>query len=171
MVQRHWSAIGIDLEVETVETNLLIERSLNNDMMLSIHQVGTDDVFLRADTFLPTVTNNYPGMIGIPYAQWFGSGGDVGREPPQDLRLHEGMELYQRGIQATEDERIELGKELYRLHADMVWSIGIVGFGLSNYGIYLRRDDMRNVPRRVLNSVLQKTPTNTFPMTFFYDES
>jgi peptide/nickel transport system substrate-binding protein len=168
MVRRQWADIGIDMNVETVESNLLIERTLSNDLMLSIHQVGTDDVFLRSDAFLPTVTNNYPGMIGIPYAKWFTSGGRDGVEPPEELGLHEGMDLYRRGLEAPEDERIELGRELYRLHADMVWSIGLVGFGLSQYGIYLRNNDMRNVPGRVLNTLHQKTPTNTYPMTFYY---
>jgi peptide/nickel transport system substrate-binding protein len=169
MISRQWAEIGIDVNVETVETNLLVERTLSNDMMLSIHQAGTDDPFLKPDTFLPTVTNNYPGMIGIPYAQWFMSDGGNGVEPPQGLRLHEGMDLYRQGLQAPEDERTELGKQLFQLHADMVWSIGLVGFGLSNYGVYVARNDLQNVPRRVLNTFHHKTPTNSYPMTFFYE--
>ena len=169
MVKRQWQQIGIDMNVQTVEGTLITERAIANQMMLSAHQVGTDDPFLRSDTFLPTVTNNFPGMIGIPYAKWFASDGKKGTEPPASLQLLKtAMELRRRGMSADETERARIGQELYKLHADQVWSIGIVGFGLTNYGIYLASNKLRNVPARVVNSLQVKTPVNAHPMTFYY---
>jgi peptide/nickel transport system substrate-binding protein len=171
MVKRQWQVIGIDLNVQSAESNLLTQRATANQLMLSGQQVGTDDPFLKGDTFLPTITNSYPGMIGIPYAQWFASGGAKGKEPPESLRaLKEAMALYEKGLSEPDDaERVRIGKELYKLHADQVWSIGIVGFGLAIGGVYLTSNKLRNVPARVVNSLHVKPINNTYPMTFFYE--
>jgi peptide/nickel transport system substrate-binding protein len=80
------------------------------------------------------------------------------------------MEMYRKGLTVKDDERIRIGKELYKMHADQVWSIGLVGFGISIYGVYLANNKLRNVPARVLNTTLMKTPANTFPMTFYYEK-
>jgi peptide/nickel transport system substrate-binding protein len=170
MIRGQWAAIGIDLNVEELQGNLIVERTIANELMLSGHMVGSSDPFLRPEAFLPTVTNNYPGMIGIPYAQWFASGGTQGLEPPPALqKLKDAMALYQQGLQASEEERIEIGKELYMLHADEVWSIGVVGFGGTINGMYYAKNTLRNVPETALNSILSKTPSNLLPMTFYYE--
>jgi peptide/nickel transport system substrate-binding protein len=168
MVKRHWQPLGIDMNVQVIEQNLLVERSVANHLMLSAHQAGTDDPFLKPDTFLPTVTNNYPGMIGIPYARWFSSEGKKGVEPPASMRLlKDAMALYRQGLSASDAERIRIGRELYKLHADQVWSIGLVGFGIAINGVYLASNKLKNVPARVMNSLQVKTPANAHPMTFY----
>jgi peptide/nickel transport system substrate-binding protein len=171
MVKRQWQTIGIDVEVESVEANLLVERATANQLMLSGQAVGTDDPFLKGDTFLPTVTNNYPGMIGIPYAKWFASKGQEGTEPPASLKLlKDAMALYEEGLTEVDDaKRVEIGKELYKMHADQVWSIGVVGFGLAINGVYLASNRLHNVPGRVVNSLQMKSTNNTYPVTFFYE--
>jgi peptide/nickel transport system substrate-binding protein len=170
MVKRQWQTIGIDVNVQSVEANLLIQRTTANQLMLSGQSVGTDDPFLKGDTFLPTVTNNYPGMIGIPYAKWFASDGKQGTEPPASLKLmKDAMALYEKGLSEPDDkERVRIGKKLYQMHADQVWSIGIVGFGLAVNGVYLTSNKLGNVPARVVNSLQMKSMNNTYPLTFFY---
>lgn len=170
MVKRQWQTIGIDVNVQSVESNLLVQRTTANQLMLSGQSVGTDDPFLKGDTFLPTVTNNYPGMIGIPYAKWFASKGKQGTEPPASLKLlKDAMALYEKGLSEPDDaERVRIGKKLYQMHADQVWSIGIVGFGLAVNGVYLTSDRLGNVPARVVNSLQMKSMTNTYPITYFY---
>jgi peptide/nickel transport system substrate-binding protein len=171
MVKRQWQPIGIDLNVASVESNLLVQRATANQLMLSGQSVGTDDPFLKGDTFLPTVTNNYPGMIGIPYAKWFASKGAQGTEPPDSLKLlKDAMALYEKGLSEPDDaERVRIGKELFRMHADQVWSIGIAGFGLAVNGVYLTSNGLRNVPARVVNSLQMKSMNNTYPITYFYE--
>lgn len=171
MIKEHWKAIGIDLAVATVEPNLLTQRTVSNDLMLSGHQVGTNDPFLRPDTLLPTVTNTYTGMIGIPYAKWFATNGTDGTEPPEPVsQLTDAMNLYRKGLTASdEEERAAIGKEIFKLHADQVWSIGIVGFGLGIYGIYTANNKLGNIPHRIRNTLHQKTPSNALPITFYYE--
>ena len=169
MIKRQWQKIGIDLNVQLVAPELLIQRSLANEMMLSGHIVGTEDPFLRPDTFLPTNTNNFPGMIGIPYAQWFASNGKKGVEPPKSLDLlKQAMAMREQGRRSTEEQRVAIGKQLYQMHADQVWSIGVFGFGLLINGIYYSSNKLANVPRRMLNSQVEQTPSNALSMTFYY---
>jgi peptide/nickel transport system substrate-binding protein len=169
MVKKQWQKIGIDMNVQSTAPNLLVQRSVANEMMLSGHLVGTTDPFLSPDVFLPTNTTSYPGMIGLPYARWFASHGASGTEPPKSLDLlKQAMALYQQGLQATEAKRVEIGKQLYQMHADQVWSIGVIGFGLIFYGIYAANNRLANVPRRIVNSQQLHTPSNAFPITFYY---
>jgi peptide/nickel transport system substrate-binding protein len=169
MIKRQWQKIGLDVNVQQVAPALIVQRSLANQLMLSGHIVGTEDPFLRPDTFLPTNTNNYPGMIGIPYAKWFASGGKSGEEPPKSLDLlKQAMNMYQQGLRSPEAQRVSLGKQLYEMHADQVWSIGILGFGLLIFGIYEASDRLANVPGRIRNSLVERTPSNLFSQTFYY---
>lgn len=169
MIRRQWRQIGIDLNTQKVDGNLLVERTLANDLMLSGHSVGTPDPFIYPDTLLPTVTSTYTGMIGIPYAKWFLSGGKNGVEPPSSMHLLKtAMDLREQGLRATDKERIEIGKKIYMLHVDQVWSIGIAGFGLSIYGLYIANNRLGNVPLRMYNAESTKTPSIGLPMTFFY---
>jgi len=169
MIARQWRQIGLEMDVQKIDINLEVQRSVSNGLMLSGHVVGSPDPFVLPDQFLPTVTNNYSGMIGIPYAKWFVSDGKIGTEPPASLNLlKEAMRLYQKGLQSSEDKRIEIGKQLYKLHADQVWSIGVVGFGLSVYGIYVASNKLGNVPQRMVNTDILKTPAIGLPMTFYY---
>jgi peptide/nickel transport system substrate-binding protein len=78
------------------------------------------------------------------------------------------MQLYQQGLEVPEDERIELGRQIFKLHADQVWSIGVVGFGLALYGLYYAKNDLGNIPDRIINSGIMKTPSNLLPMTLYY---
>lgn len=171
MVKVHWKQIGIDLTLLTLDGNLSLERAIANQLQFATAPIGTDDPFLKGDTFLPTNTNNSPGMIGIPYAQWFASGGKQGKEPPESLKLlKDAMTLYQKGlIEPNDAERIRIGKELYKMHADQVWSIGVVGYSVASYGVYVTSNKLRNVPARVVNSLQMKSVNNIYPMTFYYE--
>jgi peptide/nickel transport system substrate-binding protein len=169
MIKKQWQKIGIDMTVQNTAVNLLLQRSLANEMMIAGHGVGTDDPFLSPDTFLPTNIGGFPGLIGIPYAKWFASDGKSGVEPPKEMDLlKEAMRLYRQGLQSTEAKRIEIGKQLFKMHADQVWSIGVIGFGLIFYGIYCTNNKLGNVPGRIINSSEMETPSNSFPMTYYY---
>jgi peptide/nickel transport system substrate-binding protein len=169
MVKRQWIPLGIDVNVQSVNGNLLTQRASANQLMLSVHSIGTGDPFLDPGIFLPT-TPGFPGMIGIPYVQWFNSGGRQGTAPPPELQpLTDAMNLYYKGLQAGDDDRAAIGKQLYQMHADQVWSAGIVGFGLSVYGVYLANNKLRNVPASIVSSENLHSPVNTYPMTFYYE--
>lgn len=162
-----WQAIGIDISVQQPGT-AGSEQILANQVMVMPLTGYSTDVFTYRDDVLPT--DDISGVIGIPYAQWYDSGGKQGTRPPASLGLDAAMDLYYRGLQEPDEaKRIALGKQIYQMHADQVWSIGLVGFAPLLYGLYLAKNNLKNVPRRVVNDTLIRTPTNTLPMTFYYD--
>ena len=118
---------------------------------------------------MPTRTNNYPGLIGIPYAKWRATDGADGVEPPDQLMIKEGWALLDAGlVEPDEAERIRIAKEIYKLHTDQVWSIGVVGDGLAIYGMYLANTNLGNIPARISNTLDQRAPSNALPPAFFW---
>ena len=160
-VRRQWTEIGIEMIVESVDSSLQAERTLANETVLTGITTGSDNVFLRPDSVIPTPS--VTGSMGIPYGQWFATNGATGTEPPRELGLHDAVDLYRRGLSASDAERLELGKEIYRMHADQVWSIGVAGFGLTSYGLYYAKNTMKNVPQRIVNSELHEDTEQRAP--------
>ena len=168
MIKQQWAEIGIDSVVSVVTSPTA---GLDNEFQFFGIGGGTDDPFLNPGGFLPVVNNFYASTISIPYSLWFTSSGKKGEKPPSSLfePLNQAVELYYEGLRTVDDDRrIEIGKELFRLHADNVWSMGVVGFGIGFYGMYLASNELKNVPARVLSTNHQFSPENTFPMTFYY---
>ena len=170
LIREHWKEIGIDLSAGPAVTGgLLVEKAEANEIMLSGHVVSSPDPFRQQDLIMPTRTNNYPGLIGIPYAKWRATDGADGVEPPDELMIKEGWELLDAGLVATDEaERIRIGQEIYKLHVDQVWSIGVVGFGMAIYGMYLSNNNLGNVPNRILNTLDQRSPSNALPPGFYW---
>jgi peptide/nickel transport system substrate-binding protein len=166
-VRRHWQDIGIDASVRTVDNNTNSTLVLSNELVIGPLGSMSVDVFVDRRGVLPT--SNFTGAMGVPYARWLESGGEQGVRPPESLRLEEGFDLWLQGLQTVDEaERAEIGKQIYMLHTDMVWSIGLAGFGSLLYGMYVARNNLGNVPRRVISSDLVRTPLNALPMTFYY---
>src|SRR6185295_14758813 len=83
MIREHWKKIGIDLNVKSIDSTLIVVRAVADDLQISgASNSGSEDLFVTPDLIFPFITNNYQGMLGIPYAKWFQSGGADGKEPP-----------------------------------------------------------------------------------------
>jgi peptide/nickel transport system substrate-binding protein len=170
-IRRQWEQIGIDSTSQTVDGTLLTERVASNEIMMCVEVIiGTEDPFVGPSGVIPSGIVSGPStMMGVPYGEWFQSGGSEGTKPPDSLKLlTTALRLHQEGLGKPDIERAELGKQIFALHADQVWSIGVVGFGLSNYGLHYAKNTLGNVPARTLNSSQLKNPTIALPMTFYY---
>jgi peptide/nickel transport system substrate-binding protein len=166
MLREQWKRIGVELNVKAIEGTLLTVKAVANELQISgSSNSGSEDLFVTPDLVFPFITNNYQGMLGIPYAQWFHSGGTAGKEPPP--RVREVMELWRNGLGAPEAERIEIGKQIWRINADEVFQIGIIATGPAVYGVRIAKTSLRNVPARVINATTVKSPGNALPQTFF----
>ena len=168
MVKDQWRSIGIHLEVQVLDAILWIQRSQAGTLQLSINQASSEDPFIYPDLLFPFNPNGSSALIGADYARWFQSNGAAGRAPPAEIRAM--MELWRKGMQAPAAERIEIGRELIRRHVDDVMSIGLVCGGLTLYGIHIAKRNLGNVPRRVLNTQILRSPINALPMTFFFKQ-
>jgi peptide/nickel transport system substrate-binding protein len=170
MVREHLrNNIGIDMQVTEIAGNLLTERALSGDLQFGGHQVGSDEPFLNPNTAVPVDTGGFSGMMGIPFARWFASGGTDGVEPPQDIK--DLRELWDRGLASNEAERIEIGKEIWQHHVDNVYSVGIVGYGFLIYGIHYAKNGLGNVPKRIVNSLIIRSHNNVYPQTWYWKDA
>jgi peptide/nickel transport system substrate-binding protein len=167
MLRDQWKKIGLELNVQAIESTLLMLRAVANELQISgSSNSGSEDLFVSPDFVFPFVTNNYQGMLGIPYAKWFHSNGRDGTEPP--ARVRQVMELWRKGLGAAEEERIRIGKEIWKINAEDVFQIGVIGMGPAVQGIRIAKNNLGNVPARLINSATVKSPSNALPQTFYF---
>jgi peptide/nickel transport system substrate-binding protein len=165
MLKQQWQRIGIDLAIAPTAGTLALQRVQANTAQMSGNNVGTEDPFLLTGFLTPGGTG-YSALMGVPYAQWYNTGGRSGKEPPAVVK--QAMDLVSKGRTAkTDQERIEIGKQLFRIAIDNVFTIGIVAQDLTQ-GIRIAKTNLENVPGRTWNSSLLHTPGNTMPQTFYF---
>ena len=95
---------------------------------------------------------------------------NVMREPedwwdPNWIKMHE---MFQQMYFVDRDTRIDLGREIWRIHLENVYAIGTVGLSPASMGVRINSNDMLNVPSRVYNSPATKNPAIGRPQTFYF---
>lgn len=164
-VKQHWKDIGIYLDIEVVERSLAITRGTANETQLSAwNNDGSEHpwtfpfhlVWLSISTLAPG---------GPEYAKWFHSGGKEGREPTG--RIRDMMDMWVKGMGVSTDERIAIGKQLWKIAAEEVYIIGIIGPGAAS-GVRVAKTNMGNLPGRMYISPDGKAESISRPVTYFY---
>ena len=166
MIREQWKKIGIDLKVQEVERSLALQRTANNEQQLAAwNNDGSEHLFtfpLHVFPFeLAAVATSGP-----LYVKWFHSAGAQGKEP--EPRMKELMEKWKRAFGVPEKERIQLGKDVWRIAAEEVYIIGVVGQGPASMGVRVVKTNMGNIPSRMYNSPDGKTPGISRPATFYW---
>jgi ABC-type transport system substrate-binding protein len=166
MIREQWKKIGIDLTVQEVERSLALKRTAANEQQLGAwNNDGSEHLFTFPLHVFPFEVASVASS-GPLYAKWFHSAGTQGKEPP--ARMKELMEKFKRAYGVPEKERIELGKEVWKIAADEVYIIGVIGMGPASMGVRVVKNNMGNIPSRQYNSPDGKTPTISRPVTFFW---
>jgi peptide/nickel transport system substrate-binding protein len=166
MVREHWKKIGIDLTVQEVERSLAIKRSAANEQQLGAwNNDGSEHLFTFPGHVFPFSVDTV-STSGPLYAKWFHSAGAQGKEPPP--RLRELMEKFQKAFGEPEEERLKLGKEVWKIAAEEVYIIGVIGMGAASMGVRIAKNNLGNVPSRQYNSPDGKTPGISRPVTFYW---
>ncbi len=166
MVKRHWQKIGIELVVDTIASALAQQRIAANQAQMTGNNAGTEDVFLFTGTLTPG-GGGYSALMGQPYALWYSTGGKQGKEPFPTLK--QAMDLLEKGkTTVSEKDRIEIGKELYRLHIDNVFLIGLVAGDLASNAVRIAKTNLGNVPGRMLNTNTLLGALISSPQTFYF---
>ncbi|HSF30275.1 MAG TPA: ABC transporter substrate-binding protein [Candidatus Tectomicrobia bacterium] len=166
MVREHWKKIGIDLTVQEIERSLAIKRSAANEQQLGAwNNDGSEHLFTFPGHVFPFSVDTV-STSGPLYAKWFHSGGAQGKEPPP--RLRELMEKFQKAFGVPEEERLKLGKEVWKIAAEEVYVIGVIGMGAASMGVRIAMNNLGNIPARQYNSPDGKTPGISRPVTFYW---
>ena len=165
MIREQWKKIGIDLTVQEVERSLALKRTAANEQQLGAwNNDGSEHLFtfpLHVFPFeLAAVASSGP-----LYVKWFHSAGAQGKEP--EPRMKELMEKWKKAFGVPEKERIQLGKDVWKIAAEEVYIIGVVGMGPASMGVRVVKNNMGNIPSRQYNSPDGKTPGISRPATFF----
>src|SRR3989442_1350605 len=103
---------------------------------------------------------------GPLYVKWFHSAGAQGKEP--EPRMKELMEKWKKAFGVPEKERIQLGKDVWKIAAEEVYIIGVIGMGPASMGVRVVKTNMGNIPSRQYNSPDRKTPGISRPVTFYW---
>jgi peptide/nickel transport system substrate-binding protein len=168
MIREHWKKIGIQADVSEVERSLAITRNASNQTQTHLWQNdGTEHFFTFPGHLFPS--NTVPlggGAIGVPWAQWFLSNGTQGREPSP--RMRELMGLWRKAMGVPLEERIDIGKQMWRIAVEEQWAIGTVGLSPAAQGVRVVSVKMGNIPQRQYNSPDGMTPATSRPETFFF---
>ncbi|MGH2532797.1 MAG: ABC transporter substrate-binding protein [Thermomicrobiales bacterium] len=164
VIAQQWREIGIDLAVKEMERSAAEDLfSTNEHQLYAWTGDGSEHLFTFPDQVFP----HGGGSSGGPqYGLWFQSGGEQGLEPPPWLQ-----ELYTRfraAFGVPEQERIQLGKEIWQIIVDEVIQIGIVGLAPASMGVRVVKTTMGNIPSRQFNSPAVKNPSVSRPVTFFF---
>ncbi len=166
MIREQWKKIGIDLQVQEVERSLALKRTAANEQQLGAwNNDGSEHLFtfpLHVFPFeLAAVASSGP-----LYVKWFHSAGAQGKEP--EPRMKELMEKWKKAFGVPEKERIQLGKDIWKIAAEEVYIIGVIGMGPASMGVRVVKTNMGNIPSRQYNSPDGKTPGISRPATFYW---
>ncbi len=164
VIREQWKKIGIDLQVKEVERSLGQRRiGANETQIWAWNNDGSEHMFTFPGHVFPF---DVLGGGGALYAQWFQSNGEQGKAPPPKLK--EVYEKFQKAFGVDEAERIKLGKEIWQIVTDEVYSIGVVGLGAAAVGVRVAKTSLGNSPSRQYNSPDAKTPSISRPVTLFF---
>jgi peptide/nickel transport system substrate-binding protein len=165
LIMKQWTRIGVDATLfEPTDIASAADRPNRNLVQLTVFGIGGEDPFVYPDELFPSAEFGYQGTFGVPFIRWFLTDGKEGKEPPATMR--EVMALWRKGYVAPEAERIEIGKQMYRILIDEVYGIGLFGVGIANYGAYIAKTTLGNIPASVPN--YGAGPGTMHPMTFYF---
>jgi peptide/nickel transport system substrate-binding protein len=160
-----WREVGIDASSEELMEDLWWARVQAGEVDMWIwHNDRCTDLLFPIDPSFFMPIQSWHGHAPF-WSQWYETEGREGVEPPDHI-LHR-YELYdQWRTTMDEDERVELMKELMRIHADRPLVIGAV---LELPAPLIFNQNMRNLPRPRMPIGWDSYGISTYhPEAFFY---
>jgi len=125
MVAQHWKAIGIAADANEAERSLAFTKLAIGEHHLFVWTIGGSENLLSLPRYvLPVDPADSP--LGMPFARWYASNGAQGKKPT-DAELLRAMDLFRAAAGKREAERIQIGKEIWKILVEECWVIGTVG--------------------------------------------
>ena len=165
LVKEDWAKVGIFANVVEQERSLVEQRRAANELPIFVWQNdGTDELFLYPFHALPI---NETSGTGPGYGVWYSTNGADGVEPtdPSVLKV---FDLFSQGLKGSEEERVQIGQEIWKIITDEVWTMGTVGQSGAFMGVRVVNNNLGNIPSRLFNIQAGQTPAITRPATFYF---
>lgn len=166
MVTQQLKQIGLQLDISVQERTLATTNAQGNK-----HQVflwvcdGTEKLSLYPQFTLPL---NDPGAyLGPVFANWYASGGKVGKQPT-DPELLKAIAMFQSSFGKQTDERYKMCQEVWKIAVEQCWTVGTVGLSPAQLGVRIVKNNVGNAPSRQANGQAVRTPCSSQPTTFYF---
>jgi peptide/nickel transport system substrate-binding protein len=78
------------------------------------------------------------------------------------------MDLYRKAMGLEDDERVKLTRDIWKILAEELWTIGTVGLSPATTGVRIVKNTMGNIPDRLFNSASHKSPGSSQPPTYYF---
>jgi peptide/nickel transport system substrate-binding protein len=161
----HFKEVGIKLQLKIEERSLFsIRRAKNEHHLLIWGAGGSENPWIYPDIPIPTKSGS---MFATLVGSWYESEGRNGIQPYGNFKRL--LDIFEQGNRVPKNRRIELGKEIWRIHADNVYAIGIVGNSPAWNGIVVVKNSFRNVPDVAPNSAALQNPGIARTEQFFFE--
>jgi peptide/nickel transport system substrate-binding protein len=162
LVRKDWETVGLKAVVKTSPRESYWDRARANDVTIATW--GTDralEPFVDPIYVLPYDNRSW---FAPKVGDWYSSRGARGERPEGELA--KAIEVFDQ-LKATTDpaKQVELGKQLVKLNADNLWTIGTVGAVPS---IAIVKNNFRNVPEQAVTDWIFMSPGNLDPSQFFF---
>ncbi len=164
LLERQWARIGVKLDLSMEERTRWILRRDNNEQQMCIFDGGCENPWTYGGFMIPVAR-------GCPWAPavglWYDTDGQKGMPPTDEMRRLQ--ELSEKGAGLPLEQRIEVGREMWRIHAQNAFVIGAVAESPAFNGLAIVKDNFHNVPRMAPNSSALQTEGIARPEQFYFD--
>ena len=134
----YWQAIGVKAEVRVVEGSLMTERTRSGEVMIQARPMGS---------FAPPVPDFNSNYVAPLFGMWKQTNRKKGEEPTAEFKRL--IVLSEQRKDCSVEEEVEVFKQIYKLYADNVWMIGLVG---EIPALLAKKEYFMNVPEKCLYS-------------------
>jgi peptide/nickel transport system substrate-binding protein len=163
LIEKQWALLGVDMDVNALERTFFYERTSNsNDHDAAVW--GAGGTWAPGTIPQQMVPIHHDARWGIPWSQWYNSGGKRGEEPPATVKQR--MQLYDQA-RATVDpaKRQQIMWQIADIAADEFDVMG-TSKAVSTYGI--RKNSLINVPAKMPSSWSYPNPAPTLLQTWYW---
>lgn len=164
MIEQQWADLGVDMDVNSLERTFFFERtSQANDHDAAVWGGGGVQLVGVPQQLVPI---HHDARWGIPWSQWYNTGGKEGEEPPETVKQR--IALYDQSRSTGDpEERRKLLMEIAQIAADQFEVMGVAKAAVT-YGI--AKNNLGNVPETMVNSWFWPTPAPVLPQTWYYKQ-
>jgi peptide/nickel transport system substrate-binding protein len=165
MVGEHWEKhLNLKTPVQALERSLAGTLSKAGKNMVRVSWGDwTMDMFASCNQIFACSSNS---EYGRNYGLWFVTGGEKGDEPNDILK--DVQARYKDAMTMEDAERIEAGKEIWKIVVEEVYSIGTVGLSPASQGVRVYKKDLANIPERMYNCPCAQYPAVGRPYTWYW---
>jgi peptide/nickel transport system substrate-binding protein len=164
LIKQYWADVGIRITIKTEDRSLFYERKAANEHDLAVWggDGGMDNV-IEPRWYFPY---SHESIYGIPFADWYNSGGAEGMEPLPEMKKQ--MELYDQVLTTVgTDAQNAVMQELLKIAQENFW---VMGTYRTPPGYSVCKNKFKNVPDQYWGSWLYPNPGPFNPCQFYWEE-